>query len=382
MTKKLKTRQIGLGIIVAVIVLSFWKFEMISNIIGFLFSLIAPFLLAGAIAFIVNVPMTAIEKMLFRRKKQKNQVSIKISRPISLFLAVIFILSIVIFACFVIIPQVQDTVATLVVKIEAFLPQVENFVEENFQNNDEIITYVDSISMDDFLESLWGYLQTGLLSVFDSTITVASNIVSLITQLFVAVVFAIYILLQKEILTIQFLKVFNAFWSKEKTEKVTNTLSLTKRTFSRFISGQCLEAVILGALFVIVLSLFRIPFALLIGIIVGLSSVIPILGAFFGAGVGAFLIVIENPTQAVYFLIIFLVIQQIEGNLIYPRVVGDSIGLPAMWVLAAVSIGGSLLGVLGILLCIPLSSVAYALFRDYVTAKLKEKELQVEIETN
>ena len=344
---------------------------MVSLVLGFLFSLIAPFLIAGAIAFIINVPMYAIENGLFRRKNQKKQVSVKISRPIALVIALLLIIGLVSFAFIVIIPQLQDTVKTLMVKIEAFLPTLESHFSKLFNGNKDVKNFIESLKFDNIIESFLGYLKTGILNIFDSTITVASNMISTITQIFVAIIFAIYILLNKETLAKQFFKVFNAFWEDEKTAKVTKTLTLTKNTFAKFISGQCLEAVILGLLFIIVLTIFRIPFALLIGIIVGFSSIIPILGAFFGAGVGAFLILIENPMQAGMFLIIFLVIQQLEGNLIYPKVVGDSIGLPAMWVLAAVSIGGTLMGVLGILLFIPLTSVVYTLFREYVNNKLE-----------
>ena len=374
MTKKLKKRHILLVSVFLFTVLSFWKWDVVSQIIGFLFSLILPFLIAGAIAFIVNVPMSAIENCLFRRKNQKKQVSIKISRPISLILALVCIISVLVFAFLVIIPQIQDTIKSLIVKTEAFLPTLEVFLTDFFNGNKEVINFIESLRVDSIIDSFWNYLRTGIVNIFGSTITVASSVVSTITQIFVALIFAIYILLQKELLATQFLKVFHAFWDDKKIDRTIKTLTLSKNTFSKFISGQCLEAVILGVLFIIVLSLFKIPFALLIGIIVGFSSIIPIIGAFFGAGVGAFLILIEDPMTAVYFLIIFLIIQQIEGNLIYPRVVGDSIGLPAMWVLAAVSIGGALMGVVGILLFIPLTSVAYSLFRDCVNNRLEEKE--------
>ncbi len=375
MAKKLKKRHIILISVMVFMILSFWKWDVVSQILGFLFSLICPFLIAGTIAFIVNVPMTAIENFLFRRNNQKKQVSIKISRPISLLLALVCIIFVLVFAFLVILPQIQDTIKSLVVKTEAFLPKLEVILSDFFNGNKEVITFIESLRVDTIIDSFWTYLRTGIVNIFGSTITVASSVVSTITQIFVALIFAIYILLQKELLAIQFLKVFHAFWDDKKIDKTIKILSLTKNTFSKFISGQCLEAVILGVLFVIVLSLFKIPFALLIGIIVGFSSIIPIIGAFFGAGVGTFLILIEDPMTAVYFLIIFLIIQQLEGNLIYPRVVGDSIGLPAMWVLAAVSIGGALMGVAGILLFIPLTSVAYSLFREYVNNQLKENEI-------
>lgn len=357
------------------IILFFWQTEMILKAFAFIFSMLTPFLLAGAIAFIVNIPMAAIEKMLFNRKKSIKKVSHKVARPTSLLLSLVFLLSIIVFAVLVIVPQLSTTVKNLVVQIEAFMPKFIAYVTHLSNNNPEIANFFNSLDLAEMKNSFINFVRSGVVNLFSSTLGVTSSLVSVITQLFVAVIFAIYLLLSKERLFIQFKKVLYALSSDNRAKRVLKILSMTRRSFSRFITGQCVEGVILGILFLIVLSIFRIPFALLISIILGFSSLIPILGAFFGAGVGAFLILIEDPMQAFYFLIIFIVVQQIEGNLIYPKVVGDSIGLPAMWVLAAVSIGASLMGVVGILLCIPLASVAYALFRESVNKKLEEKKL-------
>ena len=190
--------------------------------------------------------------------------------------------------------------------------------------------------------------------------------------------FAIYILLQKEKLGLQAKKVLFAFVRRGRGEAALEVLSLTYNTFSSFLTGQCVEAVILGSMFVVTMTVLRLPYALLIGILIAFTALIPIFGAFVGCAVGVFMIFIEDPFKAMIFVVLFLVLQQVEGNLIYPHVVGNSVGLPSIWVLAAVSVGGSLMGVVGMLIFIPIVSVAYALFREVVYLKLKQRKITPE----
>ena len=188
--------------------------------------------------------------------------------------------------------------------------------------------------------------------------------------------FACYILFQKEKLHIQIRKVFFAFLPRQKADTFLKVCSLTYRTFANFLAGQCLEAVILGSMFVVTLSILRMPYALLIGVLIAFTALIPIFGAFIGCAVGSFLIFMVNPKQAILFIIVFLVLQQIEGNLIYPHVVGESVGLPSIWVLAAVTIGGNLMGIVGMLVFIPLLSVLYTIFREFVYLRLKKQNIK------
>ena len=215
----------------------------------------------------------------------------------------------------------------------------------------------------------WG---GGLLSSGGGLI---GGVVSGVSTFVIGFIFSIYILLQKEKLGRQAKQVLYALLPMEKADRALEIAKLTEKTFSSFLSGQCLEAVILGCLFVIAMTLFKMPYALLVGVLIGLTALIPIVGAFIGCIVGALLIALTDPIQALVFVALFLVLQQIEGNLIYPHVVGSSVGLPSIWVLAAVSIGGSLMGIGGMLLFIPLCSVVYALFREYVKGRLKEKKV-------
>ncbi len=362
------------------LVLFFWQTQMFLRILSDIFALLAPFLLAGAIAFVVNVPMSYIEKKLFNQFEKKTpthtkkSLKQKLARPVSLILALLFCILIIAFAIFVVVPQVQETITTLAINLETFAPQARDYVINLFNNNQEIEAFLLSINLEQIKSDAIDFLKAGILSVFGSTINIATSAIALIARLFVAIVFALYLLLQKESLSRQCTKLIFAFAETAKATKIVRVFSLIQKAFSNFIAGQCLEALILTSLMVLVLSICKIPFAILIAVVVGFTSIIPIVGAFFGAGFSAFILLIENPLYALYFLIIFIIIQQIEGNLIYPKVVGDSIGLDAIWVLAAVSIGGTILGVTGILLGIPLASVAYTLLKETVNERLKEKE--------
>lgn len=210
----------------------------------------------------------------------------------------------------------------------------------------------------------------------NTTMTAVGSIVSGVTTFFIAFSFACYILFQKEKLHVQVRKVFFAFIPKRKAEVILEVCSLTYRTFANFLTGQCLEAVILGSMFVITLSILKMPYALLIGIIISFTALIPIFGAFIGCVLGGLLIFMVSLKQAILFILVFLILQQIEGNLIYPHVVGSSVGLPSIWVLAAVTIGGNLLGIVGMLIFIPLVSVLYTLFREYVYLRLKKQHIK------
>ena len=226
------------------------------------------------------------------------------------------------------------------------------------------------VDLDKLLDSVIAFFRNGAGNVLNSTVYAIGSIVNGVTTFVIAFVFACYILLQKEKLGVQVKKVMHAFLKEKWEKRCLKVCTLTSKTFSNFLTGQCLEALILGSMFFVAMSLFKMPYALLVGVLVAFTALIPIFGAFIGCVVGAFLILMVDPLQALFFVIMFLVLQQIEGNLIYPKVVGNSVGLPSIWVLAAVTIGGSLMGVVGMLIFIPLVSVVYTLFlvRVYKTS--------------
>lgn len=368
----------GIIIFTALIIACFWKYDVVVAILAFVFHVIFPFVLGGAIAFILNVPMHFIEQHLFKAEKmEKSKWKKKLARPVSLVLVLILVLGVMSVVVFVVVPQLANTFASLGSSIQAFIPRVQEWVENLFHDNKEIMIWANNLEFDwdKIVKSAFNFFTAGAGSMLDTTITAAKSIVSGIATFFISFVFSCYVLLQKEKLEVQIKKVLFAFVPKGRAEATEEVCSLTYKTFSSFLTGQCLEAIILGTLFFIVMSLFRLPYALLVGIVIAFTALIPVFGAFIGCFVGAFLIFMVDPMKALVFIILFLVLQQLEGNLIYPYVVGNSVGLPSIWVLAAVSIGGSLMGIVGMIIFIPIVSVCYALFREVVYLKLKQQKI-------
>ena len=362
----------------ALLVVALWKFDVVLGVLKTIWDIIFPFVLGGAIAFLTNVPMSFLEKKIFENVKKKNKIVRKLKRPISLILTIVLVVGVIALVMFGVIPQLTRTMGTLVTSINDFIPQMQSWIGEFFHNNQEIMNLVDQIEFDTDQAIKWGIslLGNGAGNMMNTTMSAVGSIVSGVATFFIAFSFACYILFQKEKLHIQIRKVFFAFLPRQKADTFLKVCSLTYRTFANFIAGQCLEAVILGSMFVVTLSILRMPYALLIGILIAFTALIPIFGAFIGCAVGSFLIFMVNPQQAILFVIVFLVLQQIEGNLIYPHVVGESVGLPSIWVLAAVTIGGNLMGIVGMLVFIPLLSVIYTIFREFVYLRLKKQNIK------
>ena len=362
----------------ALLVVALWKFDVVLGVLKTIWDIIFPFVLGGAIAFLTNVPMSFLEKKIFEKVKKKNKIVRKLKRPISLILTIVLVVGVIALVMFGVIPQLTRTMGTLVTSINDFIPQMQSWIGEFFHNNQEIMNLVDQIEFDPDQAIKWGIslLGNGAGNMMNTTMSAVGSIVSGVATFFIAFSFACYILFQKEKLHVQIRKVFFAFLPRQKADDFLKVCSLTYRTFANFLAGQCLEAVILGSMFVVTLSILKMPYALLIGILIAFTALIPIFGAFIGCAVGSFLIFMVNPQQAILFVIVFLVLQQIEGNLIYPHVVGESVGLPSIWVLAAVTIGGNLMGIVGMLVFIPLLSVIYTIFREFVYLRLKKQNIK------
>ena len=362
----------------ALLVVALWKFDVVLGVLKTIWDIIFPFVLGGAIAFLTNVPMSFLEKKIFENVKKKNKIVRKLKRPISLILTIVLVVGVISLVMFGVIPQLTRTMGTLMTSIADFIPHMQSWIREFFHNNQEIMNLVDQIEFDPDQAIKWGIslLGNGAGNMMNTTMSAVGSIVSGVATFFIAFSFACYILFQKENLHIQIRKVFFAFLPRQKADTFLKVCSLTYRTFANFLAGQCLEAVILGSMFVVTLSILRMPYALLIGILIAFTALIPIFGAFIGCAVGSFLIFMVNPQQAILFVIVFLVLQQIEGNLIYPHVVGESVGLPSIWVLAAVTIGGNLMGIVGMLVFIPLLSVLYTIFREFVYLRLKKQNIK------
>ena len=336
----------------------------------FLMRIVFPFILGGAMAFILNIPMHFLEGRLFAKAKKK-----KLVRPVSLVLSILFVVAILQIVLVVVIPEIAATFASISKNIEAFLPKLEQWLTEAFPDSEQLELWINSLEFnwDKILQGAVNFLKNGAGNVLSSTVTVAKTVINSLMNFFVGFVFACYILLQKEKLSVQVKKVLYAFLPRHAVEKTLQVAALSYKTFSNFVTGQCLEAVILGTMFFVSMSVLRFPYALLVGVLIAFTALIPIFGAFIGCVLGTFLILVSNPVQAIGFVILFFVLQQVEGNLIYPHVVGGSVGLPSIWVLVAVTVGGSLMGVVGMLIFIPLSSVLYALFKGWVHKRLEDR---------
>ena len=309
-----------------------------------IFHVLFPFALGGAIALILNVPMDFVERHLFRQAgKVRGRFARKAARPVSLLLVLLLAAAVAAVVSFLLVPQLGRTFEELKGNIRAYTPRLLELQKE-----------VD-----------WKGI----------AVTAARSVVSKVAAFLIAFAFALYILLQKEKLGRQVRTVLFAFVRRGRAEAAHEVCAFTYRTFAGFLAGQCVEALILGGLFVVSMLILKIPYALLMGVVISVTALVPVFGAVVGCGAGVILIFLEDPVKALVFLILFLVLQEIEGDLIYPHVVGNSVGLPPIWVLAAVSVGGSLMGVTGMLVSIPLAAVIYALFREIVYLKLRQKKI-------
>lgn len=370
----------GLIVFTILILVALWNYKMLFAAVGFLGNVILPFAIGGVIAFILNVPMNFIERNFFRKTKfGKTKYGKKFARPVSFILALLFVMALLALIVLVVVPELGSTVMNIGKTLQEVAPKAEAWAIQFVGDNQELVNLIQDLEFewDKVFTNIIGFFKTGAGSVLGTTFEAAKNIVSGVSTFFIAFVFACYILLQKEKLKVQVRKVMYAFLPRDWTEILLALGSVTYKTFSSFLTGQCLEAVILGSMFLLVMTIFRMPYALLIAVLIGFTALIPIFGAFIGCAVGALLIFMVNPMQAVGFIIMFLILQQVEGNFIYPHVVGNSVGLPAMWVLVAVSVGSSLMGIIGMLIFIPIMSVFYILLRGIVNRRLKEKNIKV-----
>ena len=362
----------------ALLVVALWKFDVVLDVLKTIGQIIFPFILGGAIVFVINVPMSFLEKKIFENVKKENKAARKLARPVSLLLTIVLVVGVIALVMIGVIPQLTKTMGSLMINITDFIPQIKIWIRDFFHDNREIMKLVDQVQFKPDQAIRWGIslLGNGAGNMMNTTVSAVGSVVSGLATFFIAFSFACYVLFQKEKLHVQIRKVLFAFFPRQKADAFLKVCSLTYRTFANFLTGQCLEAVILGCMFVVTLSILRMPYALLIGVLIAFTALIPIFGAFIGCAVGSFLILLVSPKQAIIFIIVFLVLQQIEGNLIYPHVVGESVGLPSIWVLAAVTIGGNLMGIVGMLVFIPLLSVVYTIFRKVVYQRLKKQHIK------
>ncbi len=337
--------------------------------------MISPFVTGAALAFILNVPMRAIERRLTFIKNEG------LRRALGIVLTLASVLLIIYGVIRLLVPEITETITTLIPKLTDFFRRLEQRALAFLENNPELLSWVsantnlEGLNWADLIQQAVTMLKNSLTVIAGGAFSAVGSVAGTLVDIVIGFVFSLYCLARKEILARQGRRILYAFFPERFSDEFIRVMRLTNVTFSNFISGQCLEACILGAMFAITMGILRLPYVTLISVLIAVTALIPYVGAFLGCAVGAFLILVSNPFQAVVFLAMFLVLQQIEGNLIYPKVVGNSIGLPGMWVLLSLTIGGELMGIMGMLVMIPIFSVMYTLLGEYTKKRVEELEI-------
>ena len=368
-------------IIVAFGVILYWglqNLELLGNTIGFIVKLIFPFILGLAIAFILNVIVNVLEKKIFNKLKAKN-IFYRFKRPLSITLSILLLLLIIIFLVFLVVPELVKTVSMFAQNIPAVGENIKNWLENITTNYPDISNQIKNINLDwdSINDSIIEYAQTGLGAILNGSINFIMSTISGIVNFVVGFIFAVYILLQKETLIRQTKKLLYAYLPNKISNRIIHIASVTNKTFNNFATGQLTEAFILGLLCCIGMLILGLPYAVTIGVLVGFTSLIPLVGAFIGAAVGVVLIVVSSPIKAVIFVIFIIILQQIEGNLIYPKVVGNSVGLSGMWVMVAITVGGSAFGLIGMIICVPIAFDIYIVMSEKIKERIRKKKLVI-----
>lgn len=371
---------VGIGCIVAYWLLH--ETERFTSLWSAITGIVSPFVLGSAVAFILNVPMRAIERNLKCVKRDGPR------RVLAILLTFVAIILVLVGVIWLLVPQITATVQLLAPKLSAFFqnigmklvrflqehPEVEEWISTTFNANLDLTT----LDWSGLVQKILNMVSSSVSVIMTGAFSAVGSITGGIVDTVIGMVFALYCLSRKEILARQGRRVLYSIFPEHFCDEVIRILRLTNSTFSNFISGQCLEACILGALFAVAMAIFKMPYIPLVSVLIAVTALIPVVGAFVGCVLGAFFIMVNDPMQAVVFVAMFLVLQQIENNMIYPRVVGTSIGLPGMWVLVAVSVGGELMGVAGMFVMIPIAAVLYVLMREFTAKRVAQRGIDPE----
>ncbi len=373
-----KTRKDIIIIIsyIALVIFALVNFSKIIAFLGKVISIFSPFLLGIILAFVLNVLNNFIEKKIFGKIKP-SKIWNKIKRPLCITLSLILVFLTIFFVMNLLIPQLKNSASLFTDTLPAYKEDIIGILNK-FDVDESTVNKVGEY-LDNFGKVITDYIKGNSKDVITVTTEVATSVVNIISKGIITLVFAIYMIAQKETLSRQINKVMKAYLKPETINKINTVGTLANKTFSNFVTGQCLEALIFGSLVFVGMLIFRFPYASTIGVLLGFTALIPIFGAFIGTAIGFILIMMVSPVKAILFVVFIIVLQQIEGNLIYPRVVGKSIGLPGMWVLLSVTVGGSIGGILGMLIATPLCSLLYALFTKMVNDRLKSNKIVTKV---
>lgn len=374
--EKKTLRNIFIGVITCIVV--YWILhepERFYSIYDKVKAIVSPFIVGAVLAFIFNVPMRRIESWLSGIKKNG------LRRAVAMILTFIVVLLIVAGVFWLLIPQIITTAEVFAARLPKFFEDVYEDVQAFLVANPELMEYVftntdfESINISSLIQKVVNMIGSSVSSIVSGTFAAIGSVSGFLVNLVISLVFALYCLACKEVLARQGKRLIYAFLPERVCDETVRILQLTNTTFSNFLSGQTIEACILGSLFAIAMMIFGMPYIPLVCVLIAVTALIPLAGAFVGCILGALFILVDNPMQAVWFVIMFLIIQQFENNVIYPRVVGTSIGLSGMWVLVAVAFGGELMGVVGMFLMIPVASVLYTVLGEVTAKRLKKRQV-------
>ena len=373
--EKNKKTIMELILFTVIIVFACINISYIWTFIKYVIAILMPFIVGAMIAFVLNVLLNVVENKLFKKLNKKNsKVWKKIKRPVSLITTFIIIIAILALILGLIIPQLQNTVELFADNFSSYRKQSIEVLEKIGIDRSNINNLNESLK--NIQEEVTNYVSENTDEIMQTTVGVASSVLGTITSLVLGIVFAIYILLKKEDLSRQFKKLAKAYLPEKRQKTIEEISKLSNKTFGNFVSGQCIEALIIGILCFIGMLILQIPYAPTIAVLVGFTALIPVFGAFIGTAIGAFLILMVDPGKAIVFIIFIIILQQLEGNLIYPKVVGNSVGLPGIWVMVAVTVGASIAGILGMLLSVPICSILYSILKTDVNNKIDKKNKQ------
>lgn len=380
-----KTFKMILSLAVLVILFA-WLISNAGMVLGFIkrvMTILSPLFMGLVVAFLMNIVLRPLEKLWkkLEPKKRGKALHAKLMRPVCIVLSLLVIFGVVFAVIFIVVPEISKTVMSFVDKLPEYAEKIEkqwNEISDTLAKYAVAFPEID-LDADEIVRKVTNFATKHGPGFLSSTIGFTTNIVSSVAQFFISIVFAVYILAQKEHFGIWSKKFLAAMFRPRRANSIFSFCSLVNRSFTSFVTGQCTEAVILGSLCFLGMVILKMPFAPVISVLVGFMSLIPIFGAWIATIVGVLLIALDSPMLAVWFVVFILVLQQFEGNLIYPKVVGKSVGLPALFVLLAVTIGGSAFGILGMLVAVPTMSVIYTVVKAGIENRLQAKGITDEI---
>lgn len=358
-------------LVAGLIILAIVNFDRIKNIFSFLITISMPIIVGFIMAYILNIPMVKLEKLYFPHSN--NKMVNKTRRPISILVSIILISVVLTFILNLVIPQLVSVIGRFIEIIPELATRIQNWVIENEEAFPPLAELVETSQIDwqNIVSNLLSIMNRFTTNIIETTLSTVGSVFSIVVNLFLSLMISLYVLMSKETLGKQFRLLSETYLSSKIHRRLMYVLDVTDFSFRHFITGEVLEALILGSLVTVGMWIFQFPYASMIGALTGVTALIPVLGAYISGAIGFLLILVDSPIQAFAFILFIIIVQQLEGNLIYPRVVGGSIGLPGLWVLVSITIGGGLLGIWGMLLAVPLASTLYKLLKNDVKYRRK-----------